>query len=256
MPFQVVQVYSNNKGQFVTASSAGGMTNANGEFGPIALTVPAGAMRSDLYRPYAAWRYDAVRADFSPGCSKGTLGSNLTVLPLSFKQHIEVNPPVPRTGQSVDVTVTNCFGGVVAPFTWVIDNAGSYFMFTGQMLDATTYNGTADLSQGYRGDKFPTGTAHVSQPVGVTDSALQVPCAQSEGPQSVADADHLFHLSNTIDITIAPATGPLPHPYAPKQAKQTSGSVTTTNETTSVSGDVVPSASVADPIGGSPTFVG
>jgi hypothetical protein len=124
------------------------------------------------------------------------------------------------------------------------------------MLDATTYNGTANLAKGFRGDKFPTGAAHVSQPVGVTDAALQVPCAQSEGPQSVADADHLFHLNNTIDITIAPATGPLPKPYPPPPEKRTSGSVTTFHETTSVSGDAVPGASVADPVSGSPTFVG
>jgi hypothetical protein len=256
MPFQVTQVYSNNKGEFVSTSAPGGKSNASGEFGPITLSVPATASRSNAYRPYAAMRYDAVRADFSPACPDGTVGANLTVLAMRFDQHIEVNPAVPRTGENIDVTVTNCVGGVLAAFTWIIDNAGSYFMFTQSSYTANIYNGTADLSKGFRGDKFKTGAAHVSQPVGVTDAALQVPCAQSEGPDSVGKADHLFHLNNTIDITIAPATGPLPHPYPPAPEKRRSTSVTTFHETTTVSGDVVPSASVADPVSGSPTFVG
>jgi hypothetical protein len=253
-PFQLKHIYSNNKGQYVTANANGGISDGAGKFGATGLTVPADAMRSNIYRPYADWRFDTVEVSF-PGCAEGHTDANLTVLAKNYDEQIEVNPAVPRTGQTVDVVVRNCQGGVLAPFTWIIDVAGSYFHFTQQSYAGNIYVGTADLNDGRRGADFHTGPAHPSQPAGTRDAALQVPCAQSEGPQSVADADYLFHLNNTVEITIAPATGPLPTPHYPPAEKTTSGS-TTTSTSTSVSGDAISGAPTASPINGSPTFVG
>jgi hypothetical protein len=253
-PFQLKHIYSNNKGQYVTANANGGISNGAGEFSAAGLTVPADAMRSNIYRPYSEWRYDTVQVSF-PACAEGLTAAHLNVLSVRYDERIEVFPAIPRTGESVDVVVSNCVGGVLAPFTWIIDVAGSYFHFSQSSYAGNIYNGTADLSDGRRGSEFHTGPAHPSQPAGTRDAALQVPCAQSEGPQSVADADYLFHLNNTVDITIAPATGPLPTPHYPP-AEQTSSGGTSTGTGTSVSGGGVSGAPIANPVNGSPTFVG
>jgi hypothetical protein len=253
-PFQLRQIYSNAKGELVGKEAGLFVADGTGKF-TATLTVPPDALRSNAYRPEADYRYDEIDANFQ-GCQGGTLVvTRLIVLPVRYDERVTASPTVPRSGSKLNVTATNCIGGVIPAFTWVVDNAGSYFMIKQNSYSQGVFQGTADLSDGRRGDLFKTGPAHPSQPAGTTDAVVQVPCAQSQGPQSVADADHVMHQTNTIDITIAPATGPITPPHNPPAEGFTGRTGTPTDAGTGVV-DAAPGAPVAEPVSGSPTFVG
>jgi hypothetical protein len=255
-PFAVTQTYTNNVGGRTRQEElmAGGQSGADGSF-TANLVVPAGATRSNIYRPYGGWQYDAVEVTF-PGCPEGLTGAHLIVLSMRFDQHIHLSTTAPRTGSEITVSSENCVGGALSTFTWVIDNAGSYFLFDGTFA-GTTYTGIANLAEGYRGSEFPTGAAHVSQPLGAKDVIVQVPCVQSEGPASVAAADKLQHLSFSIDITIRPATdaAATSGATASRTSKSSNNSRATANQGTLTAASV-PGAEPATAITRQPTFVG
>jgi hypothetical protein len=208
-PFSVEQLYTNGNVARVTKGGAGGVAGSNGEV-TTTVTIPADAARSNVLRPYGSWQYDVVVFQFPPGCPAPgpctTYGANVNVLPVSDNERIELSTLQPKTGDALAVHVTNCVGGILTEFARVIDNNGSYFPFTGA-ISGTTFDGSADLASGYRGKHAPTGAAHVSSPVGIRDALAALPCSQSDGPASVAAADHLEHLSMVVDITICPRTG-------------------------------------------------
>jgi hypothetical protein len=137
-------------------------------------------------------------------------------------------------------------------FARVIDDNGAYFPISGTQ-SGTTFTGGADLAHGFRGKYGPQGAAHVSNPLGTRDSLAVVPCAQSEGPASVANADNLQHLSMVIDITICPATGTCRVSSAVAPAGQTPvfGAPASSTETVPL-----PEAVPAQAITAEPTFVG
>ncbi|MFL6241370.1 MAG: hypothetical protein ACJ735_17960 [Actinomycetes bacterium] len=208
-PYSVSQLYTNSNVARVEQNEpqSGGVAGSDGTV-TATVSIPAGAARSDLLRPYGSWQYDEVLFNF--GCPApapcSSYGANVNVLPIRTDEHLALETLSPRTGSTLRMTVTNCVGGILSEFTRVIDGNGAYFPITGS-LSGTTFTGSADLSNGFRGRYGPQGPAHVSSPLGVRDSLAAVPCAQSEGPPSVAAADHLEHLSMVVDITVCPRTG-------------------------------------------------
>ena len=259
MPFTVTQIYTDfNIARVQQNEPMGGVAGSDGKV-KATVTVPAKATRSDILRPYGSWQYDVVAFNFGPGCKTGGIectsyGVSVNVLPVRTDEHIALATLAPRTGSSLHAHVTNCVGVVATEFARVIDGNGSYFPFEGSVA-GTTYDGSADLSSGFRGKYGPQGAAHVSSPIGIRDSLAAVPCTQSEGPASVASADNLEHLSMVIDITICPRTGSCAVSSAIAPAGQTPvfgprGSSTTTSFT------VTPAALPAQAITAEPTFVG
>jgi hypothetical protein len=256
-PYSVSQVYTDNTVARVQMNEpfAGGAAGSHGEVKAI-VQVPTTAARSDILRPYGSWQYDVVLFSFPPGCPPQacvSYGANVNVLPLSTGEHITLSTLKPVTGSTLDVTATNCYGGVLTAFTRVIDGNGAYFPITGQS-SGTTFTGKADLAHGYRGKYGPQGPARVSNPVGLRDSTVGVPCAQSEGPASVAAADHLMHLSMVIDITICPTTGSCELSSAIPQAG--SSPVIRLSADANTQTSVPAAAEPATPVTAEPNFVG
>jgi hypothetical protein len=257
-PYTITQIYTNNHvARVQTQPSNGSVAGPGGEV-TASVTVPAGAARSDVLRPYGSWQYDVVSFNFGPGCATGGIqctsyGANVEVLPVRTDEHITLSTVSPRTGSVLNVDASNCVGGLLTEFARVIDGNGAYFPITGN-TGGGAFSGSADLSHGFRGKDGPQGAAHVSNPLGLRDSIAAVPCAQSEGPASVAAADHLQHLTMVIDITICPRTGSCEVSNAIAPAGQTpvfGAHVTPTDATVTV-----PTATPAQAIGAQPTFVG
>ena len=253
-PYTVSQIYTNNHVARVRTPESPPLVAETDGSVRATVTVPVGASRSDLLRPYGSWQYDVVTFDFGPGCpfspSCTEYGANVNVLPIRTDQHITLGTLAPRTGSQLSVHAVNCVGGTATEFTRVIDGNGAYFPITGA-TSGTTFTGSADLSKGYRGKYGATGPAHVSNPIGTRDSLAGVPCLQSEGPSSVADADNLEHLSMVVDITICPATGrcAISSAVAPAGQKPVYGAPAAGPE-------VVAAAVPAQAITAQPTFVG
>jgi hypothetical protein len=253
-PYEITQTYTDNEIRRIrTQPPLTGFAGTDGSFSAM-LTVPPGAARSNVLRPYGGWQYDAAQISF-PGCESGIVAANVLVLPVSSNQHIALSTRSPRTKSTLDVTVTNCVGGVIKQFAWVVDGQGSYFNFSGT-FSGTTYTGSADLSSGLHGAAVHTGPARVSSPLGLEDSMATIGCAQSVGPDSVARADHLMHLSSNVPITIAPESGPIVAPYAPRPEPTVGPAGHSINASSAGVGESVPGAPPASAVAGEPSFVG
>jgi hypothetical protein len=256
-PYSIGQLYTNgNVARVEQNDPGGGVAGPNGEV-TATVTIPADAARSNILRPYGSFQYDEVLFSFPPGCPPQacvTYGANVNVLPISNDEHITLETLSPRTGDTnYSVTVTDCVGGIAAEFTRVVDNNGSYFPFTGSS-SGTTFHGTADLSHGFRGKYGPQGAARVSNPIGIRDAYAAIPCTQSIGPDSVAEADHLEHSTNVVDITICPASGAcaVSNAVAPAGQPPVFGPIPG-DSTATVS---LPAAGVASAVTAEPDFVG
>ena len=257
-PYSIGQLYTNNHVARVQQNEpTGGVAGPNGEV-TADITIPSGAARSNILRPYGSFQYDVVTFSFPAGCPPQACvqyGVTVDVLPISTNEHIKLETLSPRTGDTnYTVNVSNCFGGVATEFTRVVDGNGTYFAIKEASSSATTWQGSADLSHGFRGKYGPQGPAHVSRPVGLRDAYAAVPCTQSVGPQSVADADNLEHSTNVVDITICPATGAcsVSNAVAPAGQPPVFGPIPA-DSTSTVS---LPSAGVASAIVADPDFVG
>lgn len=254
-PYSVAQIYTNNHvARAEQNEPSAGVVGADGSV-HATVTVPTGATRSDILRPYGSWQYDEIIFSFpATNCPQvcTTYGVNVTVLPISTNQHITLGTLAPRTGSKLSVRTTSCVGGIATEFARVIDGNGAYFPLSGT-LSGTTFTGSADLSKGFRGKDSPTGAAHVSSPIGTKDSFVAVPCLQSEGPPSVAAADNLDHLTMVIDITICPATGAcrVSSAVAPAGQVPVFGAPSLSTSTAAL-----PEAQAASAIPAQPNFVG
>jgi hypothetical protein len=197
-PIAIIQHYLATNGNRTMKPGVGGTTDGEGKFS-FSLQVPRNAVYSAITRAFAGYQYDDVEVRFA---SCGTvLGVGVLVKPFNYREHITWSPTRPRTGTTLHVTATHCAGGVVPnPFAEVIDRAGSYYPLTGTTTNGT-FHGTVDLRHGLAGVNAPRGWAKPSAP-GKKDAVLMVPCAQSTGPRSVAEADKIMHLRWAVDIHI------------------------------------------------------
>jgi len=197
-PFRSVQNYTDFNGNSVQSNGMPGTADASGAFTFMA-TVPTGAVRSNLFRPFADFAYDTVVVQFQ-GCGGRIVGTNVFVKPFNHLVRLTVTPAEPRSGRPVTVTATHCRNGPLPEFTQLVDRTGEYFHFKGSVSQGT-YTGTANLAHGFYGAFAPGGPAHPSSP-GVKDAVVSVPCVQTDGPRSVAAADVLWHSSVVVDVHI------------------------------------------------------
>lgn len=196
--FQTAHNYTDFKGNAVQSNGMPGMTDASGAFS-FMTTVPTGAVRSNLFRPFADFTYDTVVLRFQ-ACGDRVIGVSVYVRPFSHKVELTVTPASPRSGRLVHVTATHCRNGPLPEFTQLVDRTGEYFHFSGS-VSGSTYTGTANLAHGFYGAFAPGGPAHPS-PRGVKDAVISVPCVQDDGPKSVAVADRLWHSNVVVDVHI------------------------------------------------------
>jgi hypothetical protein len=199
-PFETYQGYTNRDGSRVQAQGAPGVTDADGHFTFI-VKIPSGAVRSNLFRPFAAFQYDTVVVSF-PGCHNLVLGLNLRVRPFNKLVRLTLSPERPRSGSKLRITATHCHGGVLPEFTQLIDRTGEYFHFEGDTVSGT-FKGEADLSHGYYGLQARGGPAHASAR-GAKDALAMVACTQAQGPRWVARQEKLQHLTVGVDVHIRP----------------------------------------------------
>jgi len=200
--FSTVQNYTDFHGNSVQTNGAPGTTDATGAFSFMAM-VPNGSVRSNIFRPFADFAYDTVVAQFQ-SCGNRVIGAHIYVRPFNHLVAITVTPARPRSGHLVTVQATHCRHGTLAEFTQLVDRTGEYFHFSGSLsASGSTYTGTANLAHGCYGAFAIGGPAHPSAP-GVKDAVVSVPCVQNDGPQSVADADKLWHSSVVVDVHIRP----------------------------------------------------
>jgi hypothetical protein len=197
-PVMVNQHWHDYKLQVQNSMGTGGVTGADGSFA-FSVTVPPKIVRSDVQRPFSPLIYDVVAVSFE-GCSR-VLGANIFVKPVNRRVHFTLSTLRPRSKGSLHIKATHCIGDPVPDFTQLIDRTGEYFYPTKTSYTGTTFTATFRLRSGFYGPSAHAGAAHPSRP-GRFDALVAIPCTRSEGPRSVARADHLWHSSVVVDLHI------------------------------------------------------